>query len=99
MAVDAVPGHGRGPGPRGTRNAPLRRRLRLATVRPGPPTWPGTRSRDMAGDHVPRLARAVQPVAGVAEAGDDEASLVEAAVDGGRDDVDVRMLGVHVLDS
>src|SRR5207302_5978253 len=45
------------------------------------------------------LARPVQPVAGVAEARDDEASLVEAAVDGGRDDVDVGVLGVHLLRS
>ena len=45
-----------------------------------------------------RSFRAVQPVAGVAETGDDVAVLVEAAVDRGADDVHVGIFGVHALD-
>src|SRR6185312_16406603 len=47
----------------------------------------------------PRLLRAVQPIARVAEAGDDESPLVQAAVLRCADDVHVRIGGVHLLDS
>src|SRR5204862_4334168 len=44
------------------------------------------------------LLRAVEAVARVAEPRHDEALLVQAPVDGGADDVHVRMLAVHLLD-
>src|SRR5204863_7842287 len=47
----------------------------------------------------PRLLRPVEAVSRVAEARDDEAAVVQPAVDGGADDMDVRMLLVDVLDS
>ena len=53
MAVDAVPGHGRGPGPGGTRNAPVLVRRLLATAGRGPGARPGTRSWGTAVDAVP----------------------------------------------
>src|SRR5207248_6611785 len=40
----------------------------------------------------------VEPVAGVAEAGDDVAALVQLAVDGGGDDPHVRVFALQVLD-
>src|SRR3954469_661751 len=46
----------------------------------------------------PASARAVEPVARVPETGDDEAVLVEPAVDGRGDDVDVGMIRVNVID-
>ena len=39
--------------------------------------------------------RPEQPVARVAEAGEDVAFVVEAAVDGGRENGDMRMRGLH----
>src|SRR5205814_530621 len=44
------------------------------------------------------LLRPVEAVAGVAESRDDEAALVQSAVDGGAHDVHVPMLPVHFLD-
>src|SRR5437660_12650075 len=49
-SVAALPSQVQGPGPRGTSNAPVLRRRRLGTVRPGPGAWPGTRSQGMAVD-------------------------------------------------
>ncbi len=49
-------------------------------------------SRDRDDTHHPTLLRAVEPVSRVAEAGDDVALLVQAAVDRRTDDVHVRML-------
>src|SRR5256885_2195648 len=45
------------------------------------------------------LFRAVQAIAGVAEAGDDETALVQGSVDGGADDVHVGMVLVDELDA
>jgi len=45
-----------------------------------------------------RLLRPVEPVACVAEAGDDEAVLVESTVDGGAHDLHAGMHRAHVLD-
>src|SRR5947207_3412392 len=44
------------------------------------------------------LLRSVEPVAGVAEPGDDEATLVQATIHGRAQDVHVRVLAVYLLD-
>src|SRR5436305_5001826 len=44
------------------------------------------------------LLRSVEPVAGVPEPGDDEATLVQATIHGRAQDVHVRVLAVYLLD-
>src|SRR4051795_5031742 len=83
---------------------------KISRVKNGAQRWPriALPSLELSSDFIPLVvvdtrapgsARPVEPVARVAESRDDEAVLVEAAVDGGGDDVHVGMVGVHVLDS
>src|SRR5215470_16990925 len=74
------------PGGRSRLQAPVAARSTLAADLAGP-----------AARLAPRLP--VEPVAGVAQAGDDEAALVEAVVDRGHRDRDLRMGGSDPLDA